>query len=145
MSESKGLKRKRGDDQRGEEQLTPIEKAIRESRVKLRRLSKPDEHVILLFSESMMKPEKADYDKLRKVLCEKTLEDSSLGRLTSVNDYDARGLKVTCSTKEIATRVLELMAPTENWKGVLLAPEDPKNYFQLNIAPECPAEYLIDR
>ena len=73
MADIKGLKRKRGDDQRGEEQLTPIEKAIRESRGKLRRLSKPEEHVILLFSESMMKPEKADFDKLRRVLCEKTV------------------------------------------------------------------------
>ena len=73
------------------------------------------------------------------------LEDPSLGRLTSVNDYDARGLKVTCASKEIATRVLEIMAPTENWQGVLLTQDDPENFLQLNIAPECPAEYLVDR
>ena len=73
------------------------------------------------------------------------LEDPTLGRLTSVNDYNARGLKVTCASKEIATRVLEIMAPTENWQGVLLTQDDPENFLQLNIAPECPADYLVDR
>ena len=70
---------------------------------------------------------------------------STQRELTSVNDYDARGLKVTCASKEIATRVLEIMAPTENWQGVLLTPDDPENFLQLNIAPECPADYLVDR
>ena len=69
MADIKGQKRKRGD----EEQLTPIEKSIRESRGKLRRLNKTEEHDILLFNESMLKPEKADFDKLRRVLCEKTV------------------------------------------------------------------------
>ena len=50
-----------------------------------------------------------------------------------------------CASKEIATRVLEIMAPTENWQGVLLTQDDPENFLQLNIAPECPAEYLVDR
>ena len=69
---NKGIKRKRSEDQRDEE-LTPIEKAIRESRLKQRRLDKPEEHAILFFSDCMMRPEKADFDKLRKLLCEKTV------------------------------------------------------------------------
>ena len=65
--------------------------------------------------------------------------------MTSVNDFDARGLKVTCSSKATAARVLELMEPIENWKGVHLVPEDPERFFQINVAPECPADYLADK
>ena len=72
MSANKGIKRKRSKEQRDEE-LAPIEKAIQESRLKQCRLDKPKEHAILLFSKSMMRPEKADFNKLWKILCEKTV------------------------------------------------------------------------
>ena len=60
------------------EPLTPLEKAVRESKVKKRRFNGGSCEV-LVFADLLMQPEKQDYNSIRKCICEKTVRIFTLG------------------------------------------------------------------
>ena len=125
--------------------LTPIERALRERKFKQRRITANSQVEVIVYHRTLIAPQKKDFNKLRKDLCQLTSGEPGMGNLPSTNDERARGLRITTNNAEEGNKLCDLINGMEDWAASFKDPVDSECLLQLHIGEECPEDQLETR